>query len=108
MTTNEKTAERIESKGNEVSDSNSNAARRAAKIKNDYLLLQNYNESILPMRGILLKTAINSISQIEEGKFSIGSFSGTKKIKAKSMFSNGNHFRHHDVHRRSHCFIRII
>ena len=86
MTTNEKTAEQIESKGNEVTGSNSNTAKRAAKIKNDYLLLKNYNENILPMRGILLKTAINSISQIEEGKFSIGNFSGTKKIKAKSMF----------------------
>ena len=84
MTTNEKAAERIESKGTEATNSNANIAR-SANIKNDYLLLRNYKENILPMRGILLKTAIESLTQIEEGKFSVDDVSGIK-VKAKSMF----------------------
>ena len=86
MATNEKIAERIESKENKVTDSNLNVVRRDAKIKIDYLLLRNYNENIRPMRGMLLKTTLNSINQIDEGKFSVENLSETAKIKAKSMF----------------------
>ncbi len=59
---------------------------RDDEIKNDYVLLRNYNENILPMREILLKIAMNSISQIEEDKFPLGNFSDKEKIKIKSMF----------------------
>ena len=84
MTTSEKTAKRIESIGNEDTNSNPNIAR-SANIKNDYLLLRNYKDNIFPMRRILLKTAIESFNQIEEGKFSVEDVSEIK-VKAKSMF----------------------
>ena len=86
MTVIEETTNRIGSKENEVTDGNPSMAKQDVRIRKDYLLLRNYNENILPMREILLKTAMNSISEIEENKFSIASFSGKEKIKAKSFF----------------------
>lgn len=56
------------------------------EIQKDYLLLRNYKENVLGMRGILLKISMNSIEQIENDTFPLGKFQGNEKIKLKSVF----------------------
>lgn len=60
--------------------------RRDPETKNKYLLLRNYDEDVWVMRGLLLKTAMNSINQMEEDKPPLGNLSDEVKIKVKSTF----------------------
>lgn len=62
------------------------AAGRDAETRKNYLLLRNYAQNILPMREVLLKTAMHSIDQVDSCEFPLGRFSGGEKIKVKSMF----------------------
>ena len=86
MTSVDNPVDRVWDEEPKTTDGNTNVVERSAEIKKNYLLLRNYIQNILPMRGMLLKTSMNSLSEIDEGTFSLGDFSGEEKIKAKSMF----------------------
>lgn len=67
-----------------------------SEIEKQYVMLRNYHENTFTVRGILLKTATESISQIEQNKFPILDFldedgknqseSSKDKTMAKSIF----------------------
>ncbi len=86
MTSTDNTVDRIWDEEPETIDEDTNAVERSDEIKKNYLLLRNYVQNILPMRGMLLKTSLNSLSEIDAGTFFLENFSHEEKIKAKSMF----------------------
>ena len=69
-----------------TADGRKSTRERDAKTRQNYLLLQNYVQSVVPMRELLIATSLHNIEQIDSDAFPLYRHSDVEKAKAKSMF----------------------